>query len=231
MLGAAIAAGLAHAAETAIWDTANNTVTYSDNVAGVLANGAAKTVNLSQFDASDVAAAEGQSGTYTLTRVVLTVDGSLSGSFNFVNTSGGALNLYSASLAAGSRMKFTVGSQSASEYFSYTIPDIDIDNPYAIAGNTTYAPDFATSGPGAATRSITTDLASYIGSGQLATLINLTVLTSTVKDTGISDSVSASGAGTVSLQYFYDYTPVPEPTTLALLSFGCAALLVRRRKA
>ena len=70
------------AAESVNWDTANNTVTCSDTVAALNAGDTAAQLSFSQFDAAEAAAQEGQAGTYTLTRVVLSVDGSISGVFS-----------------------------------------------------------------------------------------------------------------------------------------------------
>lgn len=77
---------LSKAAESVSWG-ADNTVTYSDSVHMALESDT-RTISLSQFNAAAIAKEKGGNASeYTLTKVVLSIDGSVSGLVEFENQS------------------------------------------------------------------------------------------------------------------------------------------------
>lgn len=87
LLLAVVPLSFLHAAESAVWDTANSTVTYSTTVSGIALGGGALQVNLSQFSSAAAASEEGGSAAqYTLSQVVLSIDGTICGNIYFHNT-------------------------------------------------------------------------------------------------------------------------------------------------
>ncbi len=217
---------LMQAAETAIWNTANNTVTYANSVSGVTSAGA--TLDFSKFNSASAAAAEGQAGAYTLTRVVLSIDGSISATFRFMNSAEDDRNVASAYLINNPGFSLTAGGNSATEAYIYSDPA----TPFVVAGGETVNHSFNSSGTGLAQTDIVTGLAAYTGDDKLSSAVSLGFQIGGSFGEDVFTALKNSlGSADVSVTYYYDFTPVPEPTCLALVGLGCAALLARRRRA
>jgi len=227
------------AAETVSWG--EGTVTYSDSVHMALES-ATQTLNLSQFNAAAVAAEKGGSANeYTLTKVVFSINGSISGVVEFENESTSVaqgVSVYASDRndPSGNKLVWSqvrYGGYSAVEnydpykFFSTVGADSDVDPDWA--GDDYGRFDVNDAGTGAASSAdITSDLASYNGTGQLVTSVDFQGVWTAEN---LPNSVLRSdvyGDATVSVTYYY--SGVPEPSTLALLGFGCAALLTRRRR-
>jgi len=234
-------ASMASAAESVSWGSGS--VTYSDGVHMALES-ATQTINLSQFNASTVAAQNGGSANeYTLTKVVFSIDGSIAGVVEFENENdsvaqGVAVSASDRNDPSGRKMvwsRVSYGGYSAVEnydpykFFSTVGADSDGDPDWTGADYGRF--DVTEAGTGAAnTADITSDLAAFSGTGQLATLVDFQGVWTAEN---LPNSVLRSdvyGDATVSVSYYYDYNPVPEPSTLMLLGLGCAAILTRRRR-
>ena len=214
-----------NATETASGDIANNTVTYATSVSD-LTSGNAQTVYLSQFDsAKAVAAGESASGTYTLTSIVLSIDGAISGTFKFQNQTADSLNVQSAELTSNKGFVFTSGGNSVTETIDYSDPGA----PFSVAGNTTVNHLFSSiTGAKAQTANISSALDSYVGSGTFSATVSQKFGINPTMDEAIAASLIGSlGSAAVSVTYYY--SEVPEPTSLALLGLGSTVLLLRRR--
>lgn len=225
LLVAAFPMPLLHAAESVLWNTANNSVTYSTSINNLTLGSTATLVSLSQFNSQAVAAQEGGSaGQYTLSSAVLTLDGSVYGTIVFHNN--GPISV-SPTYDFSGYSKLTYGAYSTpKEYYDGNAVALGTVDPGAEV-----SVPVSSSGDGAvSTANITSALASFIGSSTIETSLYFPV-------TGLFDSggtvftttLALRGSADVSVTYSYAYDPIPEPTSLALLGFGCAALLTRRR--
>lgn len=229
-IGAAVAA---QASPTVTWNSAqwtSGSVTYSGTASGVDAGGESAALAFNKFNSEGAATQLGQAGTYTLTSVVLSIDGSIAGTFSYQNTQANAGKVYASGLNnSTTRFVLSANSKSASEYYSYTVV-ADGDTPISVAGNTTVTRNLPnTTAPGVAATTINSDLATFIGYDTYSGSAYLRASQSTDSDAGISSMVTASGSANFSVTYYFNYTPVPEPNTLALLGFGGIAMLIRRR--
>ena len=219
---------LLHATETANWDIGNNTVTYSTSVSG-LTDGNAQTVYLSQFNAANaIAAGESSGSTYTLTSIVLSINGALSGTLEFNNIRAGSLNVSSARVTTDQDhlgFVLTSGANQIAESITYS----DVNAPFSVAGHSTVDHNFTDiTGTRAQTANISSALAAYTGSGTFASTVYQKFGISSSTDSGIFPGlVDSIGSANVSITYHY--SEVPEPSSLALLGLGCAALISRRR--
>lgn len=210
-----------HAAESAVWDTANNTVTYSTSVSGIALGGGAVQADLSKFNSVAVAAEEGgDAAQYTLSRVILSIDGTIYGNIYFHNT--GVAPVTPSFQLAGGQSSLAFGSHvTGTETFGEAVPIGSVVSGAEINQSINMQGSGAVSTP-----SITSDLASFTGTGTMATFVTINgngYFSSA--GTSFQNTVSVLGSANVSVTYEY----VPEPSTLTLLGVGCVALLTRRR--
>jgi len=228
----------AFAAETVSWG--EGTVTYSDSVHMALES-ATQTLNLSQFNAAAVAAEKGGSANeYTLTKVVFSIDGSISGVFEFENESPSSASNVKATLfdlddpngysKAWSQVSYggnnAIENYTASKTFESISADSDGDPDWTGADYGRFDVNSAGTGK-ASTADITEALAAFTGQGSLPFQVDFQGVWTLNNLANNINRTDIYGDADVSVTYFYS---VPEPSTLALLGFGCAALLTRRRR-
>ena len=209
------------------WDLDNNRVTYSvfqDNFQ--LGSKITKSVALSQLNLSEVAVQEGL-GTavnYTLTSVVLSMNGTVYGTIYLKNNS--ASTVEPTFMVMGSS-KLSFGSSSTpSEYYNQEVPIGTISAGQEYSENVTIV---GLASPSSV--NITQDLAQFLGTGTIETLGTFPV-------NGFFDSagtdynavISLQGKADIAVTYNYEYSAVPEPTSMALVALGCAALALRRKR-
>lgn len=85
---------------------------------------------------------------------------------------------------------------------------------------------------GSGTQTITSGLSAYIGSGNVDLPFAATVPNFTLATLGGNNNTSMSTFASADLTVTYDYTPVPEPSSIITLLGGLGSLLAfRRRKA
>lgn len=225
-------AAVVKASPTVTWnetDWTSSSVTYSGSIGDAIAWGQTASLTFDKFNSEAAATALGQAGTYTLTKVVLSINGTIAGTFTYQNTESTAHTVYASGLNS-EYTKFTLSANSASvsESYNYTVPG----TPFSVAANSTEQRNYETSASGA-TLNITDalTLANFVGYDTYNGTVGLTAATSGATESGISTLLTASGDATFSVTYYFDYTPVPEPNTVVLLGLGCIALLIRRRSA
>lgn len=216
--------GLANGTETAIWDTANNTVKYT--VASTFGMNTPTSVSLSQFDSAAVAGQEG-GGSFVLSKVVLTLNGSLSTVLTYNNTTAASQSVSVQSMAGGSYFTYApLNITSGTENY-----DISYNFGTVASGTSVTAGDpnpIIANGTGpVSSGDITSDLSSFLGNGSISTVVNFGLMGWVWGAEGTkSEQVTRTADMTVT--YYYD--AVPEPSSLALLGFGSAVLLLRRRR-
>jgi len=215
--------GISQAAQ--VWDIANNSVTDSRTIV-FNTPGTATISDILKFNSASAVAAGEAAGSYVLTSVILTITGSdMSGTFSFNNTYATPGTVYSANYAAGQGLIFTAAGATTSQSMTHTFNG---GNPLAIAGfgfaNETFAPTMGAAG----SKTLTTGLDAFTGTGNLeSSSANLSAQMTDSKDAGLFSGSLANG--TAGLSITYNYTLVPEPTSMALLALGCAVLGMRRR--
>ncbi len=158
-------AASAQAAETADWSTEGQ-VTYSMTVADIELGGASTAVNLSQFNSSAVAAQAGTAYEYTLTKVVFSIDGSISGTLHFENTGAVAVN---------PKFKFDGSSSLAYDPISFTSASETYDSVALgeVAPGAELDQEISSAGSGKVTSpDIVSDLSSFIGTETIATAVS-----------------------------------------------------------
>ena len=227
LLGVVLMATPMQAAQS--WDIVNNSVTDTR----VLNFATPTTISISdlrQFSSAGAVTAGEEAGTYVLTSVVLSIEGSgtsMSGSFQFNNTYAVPGTINSASYAAGQGLTFSAGGLSALQTMTHTFNG---GAAFELAGLTTTTENFTPTLGAAASTTVTTGLDAFVGSGYVAgSSANLAAGMSSSTAAGIFSGSFASGTATISITY--NYTLVPEPTSAALLGLGCAVLALRRRRA
>lgn len=215
------------------WDVANNKVTYSvfqDNFAlgqDGDGNNLTKSVFLSKLDLGQVASQEGvgTAANYLLSSVVLSMNGVVYGTVYFKNNSGSPVT---PTFKVSGYSELAYGTDvTAPESYSRTtsigtIPSGGVysDTQVSIAGSATPK-----------TVTITEDLGRFLGTGSIETIGAFPVdgyFSS--GGTSFDATVSLQGKADISVTYFYDYTAVPEPTSMALVTIGCAVLALRRKR-
>jgi len=223
LLVAMIPLSFVRATETATWDTANNAVTYAVSVDHISLGTDPVYVALSQFNAAAAATQEGGSaGDFTLTRVILSLDGSVYGSILFQNNGPVAVSP-TYDFSGYSRLTYG-GYSTGREYYDGNIVSLG-----TVASGSQVSSPVSSSGDGAvSTPDITTALSSFIGGNTITTSVFFPVggLFGSA-GTDFTTTLALQGLANVSVTYYYDQ--VPEPSALALVSFGCAAILTRRR--
>jgi len=215
------------AAESTSWDSANNIVTYSDTTRMSL-GGTSKTGYLSQFDANTIALQYGGSaGDYTLVKVVLSIDGALSGTVQLTTTDSPSsvdLSLYHLSNPSQNGQgwsRIMIGAHSASESYSY----YEQVNLATHSSHTSYI-DIAGTGP-ASSSDIDQDLNAYIGGSKVAAQIDFKGQWSAEGLSNGSTTVDVYGDAVYSVSYYYEI--VPEPSSLIFLMIGSLVLATRRK--
>jgi len=215
----------AHAADSGLWDTSNNSVTYSASVDNILLGaGGTANVNLSQFNTAWAVAQEGGiASDFTLSYAVITLDGSIHGTISFYNNSTSADWPFLAFTGTGSQLSFGSDATTREKYETVELGQVNAGSSLVNYGVNSQGTLGSVSSP-----NITSDLERFLGAGEITTLADFTQVRAGLSiGNDQSGSVNLVGLANASITYYYDQ--VPEPSTLALLGFGCATVLMRRR--
>lgn len=215
------------------WDLENNRVTYSvfqDNFQlgqDQQGNNLTKSVALSQLNLSTVAQQEGvgTAANYVLTSVVLSMNGSVYGSVYFKNNGSAPLT---ATFKVTGFSELSLGTDvTPAETYSRTTPIGTI-----AAGSEYSDPNVSVLGSvSPKTVTITEDLQRFLGSGTIETIGAFPVDGYfTAAGAEWVSTVALQGKADISVTYNYEYSSVPEPTSMALVAMGCAALALRRKR-
>lgn len=213
----------AHAADTGVWDTQNNTVTYSataNNI--VLGPGGTVNIALSQFDTATAASeAGGDAGDFSLLYAVITLDGSIQGTIDYFNNSANTTN---PKLYIFGSSQLTYGAYTAGPESYATVNLGSVAPGGSLVGHAINSPGTLGS---VSTPDITADLQQFLGSGTIVTVADFTEVDPALTiGNDQSGSINLLGFAEVSVTYYYEQ--VPEPTSLSLLWLGCAVLALRR---
>ena len=211
------------AAETAVWDTSNNSVTYSTTVDNLTLGSTPTDVSLSQFSAAAAAGQEGgSSGQYTLARVVLSLDGTVYGTVQFQNNGPVTVNP-TYDFSGYSRLTYG-GYSTDREYYDGNAVSLG-----SVATGAQTSIGVNSFGTGSvSTPNITSALAGFSGTDTISASLYFPVggLFSS-GGTDFTTTLALRGLANVSVTYYY--SEVPEPSSLAMLGVGCVAILSRRR--
>lgn len=215
-----------HVSAAESWDIGNNSVTYSvfqDNFE--LGDGLTKSVSLSQLNLAEVASHEGvgTAANYLLSSVVLSMNGTVYGSIYFKNNSASAVT---PSFKVVGYSELTYGSEvTPAEMYTKTtaIGAVGAGGEYSQSVN-------LVGSTSAKSVTITEGLSSFIGSGAIETLGAFPVDGYFITGgTDWNSTVSLQGKADIAVTYNYT-TVVPEPTSMALVTLGCAVLALRRKR-
>ena len=210
------------------WNIENNSVTYSVFVENIeLGFGKNEIVKLSQLSLSEVASWErvGTSANYGLSSVVLSMNGLVYGTIYYKNNSSSATQPY---FVTTGNSRLTYGSVSTpDESYADAVPIGTVaafgsytDNDVSIVGSATPK-----------TVEITTDLNRFLGTGTIDTTAAFPA--DGYFSTGGSDwnaNVALRGSADITITYNYTWDGVPEPSSMALVTLGCAVLALRRKR-
>jgi hypothetical protein len=215
---------LAQAADTGVWTA--NSVTYSASVDNILlGSGGTANVNLSQFNTAWAAAArEGSASDFTLLYAVISLDGSIHGTINFYNNSASTAWPTLTVSGPGSQLSFGSDVTARETYQTVSLGTVGAGSSLVNYGVTSQG-----TAPGSVSSpNITSDLGRFLGTGEIVTVADFTQIAATLSiGNNQSGSVNLVGLANASITYYYDQAP--EPSTLALLGFGCVTVLMRRR--
>ena len=211
------------------WNIGNNSVTYSESLANIALGGTGMQVALSQLNLSTVATKEnvGTAADYVLSSVVLSMNGVVVGSIKYDN-----FDTYTVSptftVTGSSTLSF--GSDvTAPESYSSSTPIGEV-----AAGGTYSDPNVSIVGsvaPKTVTieKTIDRDLSEYLGDKTILTTVAFPVTGAFVTEgTDFSTRVALKGSADIQITYNYEY--VPEPSSVALITLGFAALALRRKR-
>jgi hypothetical protein len=130
----------------------------------------------------------------------------------------------------GSYDLFNVGAGAVLTYTGANWVYATVDNQLAAGANISSSPETGSGNKDTGILSNSTLLTDFTGSGDVNLLMTtLTTINSSV--TGGSTSLTQESSAGLTATITYNYTPVPEPTTMALFGIGSLGLfLIRRRK-
>lgn len=209
------------------WDLENNRVTYSvfqDNFQ--LGSKITQSVSLSQLNLSEVAQQEGlgTAANYTLASVVLSMNGTVYGTIYLKNNNASPVEP-TFKVMGSSKLSFGATATSSQSYYQ----EVEIGT---IASRAEYSGNVTVQGSAPPSSvSITQDLERFLGTGTIETVGTFPVdgyFASAGSD--YNTVISLQGKADISVTYNYEYSSVPEPTSMALVAMGCAALALRRKR-
>jgi len=221
---------IAEASESSLWDLDNNSVTYSDSISGVALGSDSQTFAMSQFNSADAAMAEGTAGDYTLTKVVISINASILGDVLIENPN--AFDVNGVTVYMNSVENFvpgqgysaiSLGGLSARE----TYADGETFGTIVAGGEATHVVD--NSGEGAGITELNASFDAFEGPGTIDASVDFVGTWSAQNLPNSVVTVDVNGEAEFSVTYFYDYTPVPEPSSAFLLGIGILFLSLRRK--